>query len=191
MWEFCLLLQVPKQIMKKRVVSILLLLLLLAPVAATWCWLQYQKSAVKRELKWKLADGIDRSELVLLKFSRQEAETNLRWEHAREFEYKGEMYDIVETLNSADSVYYWCWWDHEETALNKQLAALVTKSLGDNPEKKEKQQQLLSYLKLHFCVPESSEQLHTTEAKPARHSRYILAYDPVELLPVYPPPKLG
>ena len=70
--------------------------------------------------------GIPREELVLLKFTEDQKVNDLRWEHSKEFEYKGEMYDIVETHFKGDTTYYWCWWDYEETQLNKQLDGLLS-----------------------------------------------------------------
>lgn len=69
--------------------------------------------------------GVDKDELVLFKFTDAEKENDLRWEHSKEFEYKNEMYDIVETEFKGDTTYYWCWWDYEETKLNKQLDGLL------------------------------------------------------------------
>lgn len=69
--------------------------------------------------------GVEKDELVLFKFTETEKQNDLRWEHSKEFEYKGEMYDIVETQFHGDTTYYWCWWDYEETKLNKQLDGLL------------------------------------------------------------------
>lgn len=46
--------------------------MLIAPVVVTYSWLQQRKRAVKKEVKWKMIAGIDKSELVLLKFSKAE-----------------------------------------------------------------------------------------------------------------------
>lgn len=69
----------------------------------------------------QLTDG-----LVELTFSVEETRTKLRWEHEREFEYKGQMYDIVEIKSAANgTITYTCWPDDEETKLNKKLGLLV------------------------------------------------------------------
>ncbi|PTB91022.1 hypothetical protein C9994_16285, partial [Marivirga lumbricoides] len=108
--------------------SISLFIILFAPGLITYSWLSHQKRAVKHEVKWKMIAGMDKNELVLLKFTSEEAKV-LKWEHAKEFEYQNEMYDVVEQQTIGDTTYYWCWWDHEETALNKQLSLLVVKAL--------------------------------------------------------------
>ena len=71
------------------------LFILFAPVATMFLYLHFEKAALKREIKWKMVAGIDQNELVLLKFSKEEAEKQLRWEHSKEFEYEGQMYDVV------------------------------------------------------------------------------------------------
>ena len=42
--------------------------MLIAPAVVTYSWLQQRKRAVKKEVKWKMIAGIDKSELVILKF---------------------------------------------------------------------------------------------------------------------------
>ena len=117
-------------------------------------WLQHQKHIVKKQVKNQMMEGIDKEELVLLKFSKEEKKTKLKWEHSKEFEYKGQMYDIVEKTVKQDSVYYWCWLDYQETKLNKKLDKLVNNVFHDNPKKQEKNQQLFTYLKsLYFSKP--------------------------------------
>lgn len=95
--------------------------------------------------------GIDKKELAILKFTVDEAQTKLCWEHSKEFEYDGEMYDVVETQVTRDSVLYWCWRDHEETRLNKQLDDLVAQALGNNRQHKENQEKLIDFCKSLYC----------------------------------------
>jgi len=135
----------------KKIISILLLLVLTAPVAGTYLWLQLKKQVIKKEIKWKMIDGIDRNELVLLSFTVKESETLLRWKHAREFEFRGEMYDIAEVITKGDSVFYYCWWDHEETALNIKLNSLVAHAAGKSTQSQDKVKQVIQFFKsLYF-----------------------------------------
>jgi len=113
--------------------------------------MQFEKSAIKREIKWKMIAGIDQEELVLLKFSQEETETKLRWEHAKEFEYNGQMYDIVSSEIKGDSIYYRCWWDYEETNLNKKLKKLVASAFDQNEDNQKAQKNLHTYLWSFFC----------------------------------------
>ena len=91
--------------------------------------------------------GLKPSELVLMKFTQSESQTKLRWEHAKEFEFDGQMYDIIETEIKGDSIFYRCWWDHAETMLNKQLKNLVADALEKDPKNNESQKRLLHFYK--------------------------------------------
>jgi hypothetical protein len=75
----------------------------------------------------------------------------LEWEHSKEFEYKDQMYDVVESKTYGDSAYYWCWWDNEETTLHKQLDQLLAEVLGNSPSRDEKEDQLLEFYKNLYC----------------------------------------
>lgn len=118
--------------------------------------LKNQQKQVKREVKWKLIEGVDRSELVLFKFTEEDKKTQLSWKHSKEFEYKGEMYDIAETELHGDTTYYWCWWDYEETTLNKQLDQLFSFALGNSPVHKQNQEKIIQIFKSLYFVEEDS-----------------------------------
>lgn len=175
--------------MISKVFGILLIFCFVAPVATTYVILKYQKKQVKREVKWKMIAGIDKEELVLLKFTEEEKQTQLNWKHSKEFEYKGEMYDIVETKIVGDTTYYWLWWDHEETKLNKQLSQLVSFALGHNPKNQENQKRLQNFFKsLYFSEDERKESLAFFEIK----SKFLFGqnfYSSVFLTPPVPPPE--
>lgn len=91
--------------------------------------------------------GMDKKQLVLLKFTKAEKETQLRWKHSKEFEFKGQMYDVVESEISGDTLSYRCWWDNEETGLNKKLTNLVSDILGNNQQNKENNKRLVQFFK--------------------------------------------
>lgn len=137
---------------KNILTGILLCCVLIDPVIATFTYLYYQKTAVKKEVVAQILAGIDKDELVLLRFSKKDAAEKLRWEDSKEFEYKGQMYDVVETMTAADTVYYWCWLDHKETKLNRQLDDLTAKVLGHTHKIRIENKRLPSFLKsLYFA----------------------------------------
>jgi len=99
------------------------------PFFGTYALLRHHTRVVRREVKRRLVDEMDKGELVSLEFTRGEAE-KLRWEHEDEFELNGHMYDVVEKEIAGDSIKFWCWPDHKEARLKKQLNSLVVKELG-------------------------------------------------------------
>ncbi|MBI4810716.1 MAG: hypothetical protein HY800_04610 [Ignavibacteriales bacterium] len=120
------------------------------PFGGSYILLQYQKLRIKKEIKHRIISGIDKNELVFFKFSKTESEKELLWEHSKEFEYKGEMYDVVESEEKGDTICYWCWWDHEETSLNKRLNILLARAMEQNPQQQEKARRVAIFLQSLF-----------------------------------------
>jgi hypothetical protein len=100
-------------------------------------------SHIKNELK--------KEDEVLLVFTTYQSITLLVWEHSREFEYKGEMYDIIRSKTQGDSVWYWCYHDKKETKLRKNVQSLLTYFLGTSPQNKTDQQHLVDFFKTLYC----------------------------------------
>lgn len=133
----------------------------------------------------------ERGELVLLSFTRNEAGSLLRWEHDHEFSYQGEMYDVVEKTIRGDSVFYHCWWDKEETAVNKKLDRLAGNTYGKDPQHNHTQMRLLSFLQwpyYEFNDPWIQEPPAAGNLTAADHPVY---YHSVQLTPPDPPPRLS
>ncbi|MEZ4687596.1 MAG: hypothetical protein R3B47_16505 [Bacteroidia bacterium] len=137
--------------MNRQLCSIFLIFCLVAPVATINFCLRYQRRQIRREIKHQIMAGMDKEELVLLKFSQKETLTALRWKHSAEFEYHQQMYDIVERELREDSVYYWCWWDNKETLLNRQLNELFAHVLGNKPQEKNTRERLTHFFSSFFC----------------------------------------
>ncbi len=116
--------------MLKSISSIALIVLLVSPFWVLHSLMRLEKYQVRREVKQNLIKRIDRNELIHLKFATSEISEKLKWEHSKEFEYAGEMYDVVERVEAGDTVHFWCWWDNEETKLNKQLTELTQFEFG-------------------------------------------------------------
>jgi hypothetical protein len=115
------------------VAGLLTFCVLFDPTAGSLTWLDLERASVKKAVDRHIIAGIEASDLVLLEFSREETGTLLRWEHAREFEYDGQMYDVVETWAVGDTVFFRCWWDREETALNARMRVIALRAFGDAP----------------------------------------------------------
>lgn len=106
-------------------------------------------------------EGIERSELVLLIFSPEEALRDLRWKHSKEFEYRNNMYDIVEREQKDGNWHFWCWPDKEESKLNKQLISLLDNFFPSDPLQKKSNDSVAQFLKHliplhiedHECLP--------------------------------------
>lgn len=126
----------------KKYLSIFLIICLLIPFIGTYTRLQVEKYQVKRRIKWRLLQEMPRERLVLLKFTIQESQTVLHWEHSKEFEYQGEMYDVLSFKKLGDSIFYRCWKDTEETQIKQKIRRLVAQALSQNPQNRENHNQL-------------------------------------------------
>ena len=129
----------------RRSLVILFILLLAAPFTLPFILLNYQKNKVKHEVKEKIISGMDRKDLVLLTFSVEEIDAVVSWHHPGEFEFQGEMYDIVEKRHTSDSISYWCWHDEKEKNIDRKLENLVAKTLMNDPQKKESQKRVITW----------------------------------------------
>ncbi|WP_123776104.1 hypothetical protein [Brumimicrobium aurantiacum] len=177
--------------MRKRI-PILFILALILPFTGIYCWLKFEKTAIQKSVKRQLMQGIPKEELITFSFAKEDTAKLLDWKHEKEFEWQGEMYDIVTRSYSQDSVSYDLWWDHEETALNRKLARLTNSLINQNPEQQSKN----DYLNYVFRTLFSSDD-EITLAEPlmfdAHSSPYNLSKTPVltrSIEPASPPPQL-
>jgi hypothetical protein len=159
------------------------------PLLSAMGFMYIQKKQIIREVKWKIIDGLQKEELVLIKLTIEESKKELYWEHSKEFEYKGEMYDLVEKKSFEDSVYYWCWWDHRETALNKRLTQLVDSLLGNNHQRQKNKERAIDFYSFLFFEELGHHLGNQIKKKEKAKLRYILNYRGLTISPKAPPPK--
>lgn len=168
--------------MRKKIAVISLLFALWVPTFGMFLWLQYRKAVVRREVKARIIRATDRAAWVKLTFTQDQA-TRLKWEHDEEFEYQNQMYDVVSQEQRGDSLIYWCWWDHEESRLNRYLGHLTSLTLNGDPFQRQSRDQWVCFIQTLFLerpVPTMAE------------SSWSKAYPPVALTragtPNLPPP---
>jgi hypothetical protein len=176
-------------VLKNIISGILLMGVLTDPLVGTFTWLYVRKSLVRKEVKKHLVAGFEKDHLVLLKFTKEESRTRLRWEHSREFEYNHQMYDVVKSETRGDTVYYWCWWDREETKLKRRMARLAARTLGNSPKIGEKSPLPTPSFKTLYCATSRSANLSRPE--PFHERRDVLSdiYSSIFLQPPKPPPR--
>jgi hypothetical protein len=137
--------------LRHPLISLSLVLLLLSPAALSWLATAWQKHAVKEAVEAQLREGMEASELVVLAFAKSEA-GQLEWEHEREFEYRGQMYDLVKTEQRNDSLFYTCYWDHAETELHHQLDRWAADWLQQSPLQQQQSERLTCFFRSLYCM---------------------------------------
>ncbi|MFZ2055368.1 MAG: hypothetical protein WAU81_14365 [Candidatus Aminicenantales bacterium] len=144
---------------------------------------------VKKEVKKYIVQGIENDNLVVLRFSKEETETLLQWENSREFEYNGQMYDVVQTWTVGDTVYYRCWWDREETKLNRRLRELAARALGKAPKIGQQSDPWSSSPKVLFCAGTNERKIMTPALFPQPSWAFADSYSSIVIQPPKPPPR--
>jgi len=151
--------------------------------------LQWKKAQVRHEVKEQMVEGMDRAELVEIRLGWAEM-GELEWEHEKEFEYQGEMYDVVEKRVEGGEMVFLCWPDQQESALNRQLEQLAARALGHDSDHQHHQQLTQRFF----------NSLFPPQMAPAPHfpsfpsPEYLISNDifspQLHLTPPVPPPSL-
>jgi hypothetical protein len=142
----------------KKLFSILLILSILIPISGTYTWLKLETHLVKKSVKRKLIEGVDKSELTKLTFSESDLQTKLKWKHSKEFEFNGEMYDIVYTEKENGSTTFYCWWDKAETELNNSVNKLTQIALNDKTNHNTQKNQVQNFIAGLFFIESTFDQ---------------------------------
>ena len=141
---------------------------------------------------YKIRKAIPQDEQLLWKFSTEDAKLKLDWEHSREFEYKGEMYDVLRSETKGDSIWYWCYWDRKETKLWKELNVLLVNLMGPGQQNKNEGRQLNDFFKSLY-IPASSvkQNLAAGHDHQQRMIPYNFSLHAFDRIPPVPPPELS
>lgn len=139
--------------------SIFLVITLTTPFVGLFGWFTIEKHMLRKEVKHQLMSITSNEDLKTFQFDYDDTLKLLTWEHEKEFEYKGEMYDIVRRSYSKGIVTYHVWWDHEETVLNQKLDRLTTSLFNTSPEKKRTSQQMYFFL-LQLFISQNETAIH-------------------------------
>ena len=175
----------------KNLIALGLLFALLTPPLLVGGWFQLERAELRREVRATLQAGAKPGELVRLTFTEVEARQELRWERDDEFEYNGQMYDVVRTEREGGVVRYWCWPDGPETRLNQELEALTARLLHDAPEPRQQTGHLFHFLKsLYFSEGMTWQATYPAPSQSFTSYRAQEYAAPVLSIPLSPP-RLG
>jgi len=148
-----------------------------------------QRSAIRESVKQQVVAGIDQSDLVEIKIANHRLETDLTWEHEREFKYNGQWYDVVSSKQNGSSTIFLCYSDKQETELEKKFEEITKVEINstDRQSQRAKFTQLIdsNYLSLIYC----NDFFHTTVA--LAHRNHLAKTIQLTLDSVVPPPELS
>jgi len=159
------------------------------PFLGTYAWLSGRVASAKDVAQVKIKKAIPPEDQMLWTFSLNDARTKLFWEHSREFEYRGEMYDVIRSETRGDSVLYWCYWDRKETKLKKQLNVLVMKMMGPGPQSRNHGAQINDFFRsLFFQDSTYGDQIAFYPPKDRCTTFYHFSLSLHDTIPLSPPP---
>lgn len=147
--------------------------------------LNFQKIAHKNKILRKINSEKGIEKVVKFSFSLDEVKS-LKWEHSREFEYHGEMYDVIRYESHSGLITYTCWHDVKESTLNKKISRFSGGSYGSKLESN-----LLT--KLYFPVYSPVEKYSIEEVCTLSKINYPVRDEDcisLEYRPESPPPEL-
>lgn len=99
-----------------------------APFAAGYLVVHLLQSAHQYHVSQQMGSGQVDSEIVILRFSPEDFQS-LVWEHSREFEWQGDMYDVVAISEQGAYIEVSCWMDSKEKQFNLIKTALKESGL--------------------------------------------------------------
>jgi len=114
----------------RPIAGFLLLIILALPFFGITSWFAGRLAWVRQDADVVLAADATEQTLVRLTFALADVDDLLEWEHAREFEYRGEMYDVARTEKAADSITYWCHHDMKESSLRREIGQWLARTYG-------------------------------------------------------------
>jgi|GEM_PF-6754862 hypothetical protein len=94
---------------------------------------------IKRKFKWETLLNLQDEHLTLIKVAKSlEEKPNQHFKriHSREFQFLGEMYDIVRKTEHRDSTYYYCFHDHDESVIIRNINRWMHDNFGNSTEQK-------------------------------------------------------
>ena len=139
---------------------------------------------VKEEVARNISTEKYEKEKVLFKFTQADS-GKLYWEHSKEFEFKGEMYDVICFEKKGDTTYYWCYWDKKETKLQRDLVQLVLQILPPTEQQEKTHNNLIQFFKSLY--PISSKETNP-DIDPALAQKVLIDFsNPVSSFDPFPP----
>ncbi len=140
--------------MKKQFVFILFVLIITIPFPVSYIKLHYEKETVRKIVKTKIIKSLNKKDLSLLIFSKEEI-LKILPKNEKEFLYQQKMYDVVDYKVTNDFVYLWCYEDYKESKIYKQIFDTVNAFLGKHSKKNETNNLILKFFNNLFFQTDS------------------------------------
>lgn len=107
------------------------------------------KSNIRNSVLQAIQSGVAPEALIVFIFTEEESQ-NLNWKKSHEFEFEGEMYDIVETKIEEGAYHYTCFHDTKETKFKRRTFKLLGSLLLPENDSQSDQNTNLKLVKTQF-----------------------------------------
>jgi hypothetical protein len=105
--------------MKQLLIAIFLCVSIAGPMSLGMAAFELRFWELKENFSERYVQSQNQERIQTLVFSKSEISQVLKWEHDREFEYQGQMYDVLEIHDKGEQVEYLVWHDEEESELKE------------------------------------------------------------------------
>jgi hypothetical protein len=105
--------------MKHLLIAIFLCVSIAGPMSLGMAAFELRFWELKENFSERYVQSQNQERIQTLVFSKSEISQVLKWEHDREFEYQGQMYDVLEIHDKGEQVEYLVWHDEEESELKE------------------------------------------------------------------------
>ena len=154
-------------------------------------YLHHEKGMAKKAMHEYLRDNRAK-DIVQITVHEKEIYTKLIWEHEREFELNGEMYDVMTVMSKGDSVIYRCIHDKKESSINKRIKSFIATFLN---KEKGTDMNVIVYSDIFKILYPPSSSLSAMLIMPeiqSKHGGYDISHQPqFSTQPNTPPPKIA
>jgi hypothetical protein len=176
--------------MLTRLLSLILILYLMILSWVPQIVFHHQQVRVRKEMKTLIKNGVPENKRLLFYDDELTADAvNLKWIHDWEFQYKGEMYDILKKEVRNGRLVYTCIHDVKESGLFAKLDEMVDKQMQSNAPAKEQRKLFQNFFTSLYFLSDTKIIFNRLQVS-GLFAKYLARYQSVFILPDIPPPKM-
>lgn len=139
----------------KKVFPLFFLAIFLFNTAGYYVVFKAQQYQIKNEIASSIKAGIYTSELTTIAIPTNEL-SSIEWmESGEEMNYKGQLYDVVKSTKTPNSVTYYCINDSKESSLFSCLTDHINKHVASNVPQKDSKKVVDNDVQLYFSTLQS------------------------------------
>lgn len=121
----------------------------MVPSGLGFMLLKFQKRIIRNSVKELIYSSLSNSELSRIVVKTNDSD-DILWHHHDEFEFKGNMYDVISIDSQKDSVVYLCFLDEKESKVNINIDQLAKSIWSHSPLSNDFETKLVDFIQKVF-----------------------------------------